>query len=333
MKKSQVDDMTRPSPTDGVQVLDYAPKLGSFRDEVVAGLRKPRKELPSKFFYDEEGSRLFEAITELAEYYPTRTELGIMRAHAGEMAALLGPDALLVEYGSGSSLKTRILLDHLRRPAAYVPLDISGAHLAQSAAALAAAYPHLEVLPVCADYTASFALPAPTRPAARTVVYFPGSTIGNFDPGPARRFMEHVAGVAGPGGGLLIGVDLRKDPVVLHAAYNDARGVTAAFNLHLLARVNRELGSDFELAAFRHYAFYNPTERRIEMHLVSLREQQARVGGEEFAFSVGESIWTESSYKYSLDDFARLASATGWAVERVWTDAGALFSVHYLVAR
>ena len=328
-----MDCVTRPGPAGQLQVLDYAPKLGSFRDEAVAGLRKPRKELPSKFFYDEEGSRLFEEITRLEEYYPTRTELGIMREHAGDMAALLGPDALLVEYGSGSSLKTRILLDHLRRPAAYVPLDISGAHLAQSAAALAATYPDLEVLPVCADYTATFALPAPARPAARTVVYFPGSTIGNFDPGPARRFMEHVAGVAGPGGGLLIGVDLRKDPVTLHAAYNDARGVTAAFNLNLLARVNRELGGDFALDAFRHYAFYNPTERRIEMHLVSLREQRARVGGEEFAFSVGESIWTESSYKYSLDDFARLAGATGWAVERVWTDARALFSVHYLVAR
>lgn len=333
MKKAHSDYVTRPSPAGKVQVLDYAPKLGSFRDEVVAGLRKPRKELPSKFFYDEEGSRLFEAITELEEYYPTRTELGIMREHAGDMTALLGPDALLVEYGSGSSLKTRILLDQLRRPAAYVPLDISGAHLAQSAAALAAAYPDLEVLPVCADYTASFALPAPTRPAARTVVYFPGSTIGNFDPGPARRFLEQVAAVAGPGGGLLIGVDLRKDPVRLHAAYNDAHGVTAAFNLNLLARVNRELGGDFELAAFRHYAFYNPTERRIEMHLVSLGEQRARVGGEEFAFSVGESIWTESSYKYSLDDFARLADATGWAVERVWTDRESLFSVHYLVAR
>jgi L-histidine Nalpha-methyltransferase len=333
MKKAHSDYMTRPGPAGEVQVLDYGPKLGSFRDEVVAGLRKPRKELPSKFFYDEEGSRLFEAITELEEYYPTRTELGIMRAHAGDMAALLGPDALLVEYGSGSSLKTRILLDHLRRPAAYVPLDISGAHLAQSAAALAAAYPDLEVLPVCADYTATFALPAPTRPAARTVVYFPGSTIGNFDPGPARRFLEHVAEVAGPGGGLLIGVDLRKDPVRLHAAYNDARGVTAAFNLNLLARVNRELEGDFALAAFRHYAFYNPTDRRIEMHLVSLREQRARVGDEEFAFSVGESIWTESSYKYSLDDFARLAEATGWAVERVWTDREALFSVQYLVVR
>ena len=333
MRKPQVDGMIRPGPAGGVQILDYAPKLGSIRDEVVMGLRKPRKELPSKFFYDTEGSRLFEAITDLEEYYPTRTELGIMREHAGDMAALLGPDALLVEYGSGSSLKTRILLDHLRRPAAYVPLDISGAHLAQSAASLAAAYPDLEVLPVCADYTASFALPTPTQPATRTVVYFPGSTIGNFDPGPARRFLEHVAGVAGRGGGLLIGVDLRKDPVTLHAAYNDARGVTAAFNLNLLARVNRELGGDFELAAFRHYAFYNPTERRIEMHLVSLRDQQVRVGGEEFTFSVGESIWTESLYKYSLDDFVRLAEATGWAVERVWTDREALFSVQCLVAR
>jgi dimethylhistidine N-methyltransferase len=313
-----------------LRLYDFAPKLGNFRGEVVEGLRKPQKELPSKFFYDAIGSRLFDQITELEEYYPTRTELGIMREHAGEMAALLGPECLLIEYGSGSSTKTPLLLNELRNPAGYVPIDISKEHLLRSATALAAAYPDLEVLPVCADYTAHFELPMPARPVARRVVYYPGSTIGNFDREPARQFLRHIAEVCGPGGGLLIGVDLRKDPVTLHYAYNDYRGITAAFNLNLLTRINRELGADFRLDQFRHYAFYNPAQGRVEMHLVSLADQTVHVGSAAFPFATGESIWTESSYKYRLDEFAQMAATAGFAVERVWMDSPELFSVQYL---
>jgi dimethylhistidine N-methyltransferase len=313
-----------------LRLADFAPELGSFRDEVLCGLHKPQKELPSKFFYDERGSQLFEQISVLDEYYLTRTELGIMRDHAHEMAEVLGPRCLLIEYGSGSSTKTRLLLNHLLEPAAYVPIDISKEHLIQSASALAAAYPTLEVLPVCADYTTNFELPTPATPAARRVVYYPGSTIGNFDREPALRFLQHIAQVCGPGGGLLIGVDLSKDPVKLHHAYNDWEGVTAAFNLNLLFRINRELGADFELDRFRHYAFYNPREGRVEMHVVSLANQTVHVGDVAFSFAIGESIWTESSYKYRLDDFAAMAAAAGFAVRSVWTDPHGLFSVQYL---
>jgi dimethylhistidine N-methyltransferase len=313
-----------------LQLADFAPELGSFREEVLAGLRQPQKELPSKFFYDERGSQLFEQISALDEYYLTRVELGIMRDHAGAMAATLGERCLLVEYGSGSSTKTRLLLNHLQQPAAYVPIDISKEHLIQAATALAATYPNLEVLPVCADYTTDFALPVPSTPATRRVVYYPGSTIGNFDREPARRFLHHIAGVCGPGGGLLIGVDLRKDPGKLHHAYNDWEGVTAAFNLNLLERINRELGADFQLDRFRHYAFYTPREGRLEMHLVSLANQTVHIGQVAFAFAVGESIWTESSYKYGLAEFADMAGAAGLAVGQVWTDPQELFSVLYL---
>jgi dimethylhistidine N-methyltransferase len=313
-----------------LRLCDFGPKLGSFREEVLEGLRKPQKELPSKFFYDELGSQLFDQICSLDEYYLTRTELGIMRDHADAMADFLGTQCLLVEYGSGSSTKTRFLLNHLQQPAAYMPIDISKEHLVGAAISLAEAYPDLEVLPVCADYTTEFTLPLPTRPAARTVVYYPGSTIGNFDREPAQRFLHHIAQVCGPRGGLLIGVDLRKDPVKLHHAYNDWEGVTAAFNLNLLARINRELSADFDLDLFRHYAFYNPREGRVEMHLVSLADQTVHVGDDEFGFAIGESIWTESSYKYSLHAFAEMAEAAGFCLEHVWMDSRQLFSVQYL---
>ncbi len=284
----------------------------------------------SKYFYHERASQLFKQICALDEYYLARTELGIMRDHAGEMAEVLGQQYLLVEYGSGSSTKMRLLLAHLRQPAAYVPIDISREHLLQAALALAAAYPDLEVLPVCADYTTDFELPVPTTPAAHRVVYYPGPTIGNFDREPALRFLRRIAQVCGPGGGLLIGVDLRKDPVKLHHAYNDWEGVTAAFNLNLLARINRELGADFRLDRFRHYAFYNPREGGVETHLVSLANQIVHVGDAEFSFEIGERIWTESSYKYRLDEFAHLAGAAGFTVEQVLTDPQGLFSVQYL---
>jgi len=312
-----------------IVLFDSRPKSDGFRDEVLRGLRQQQKEIPSKYFYDERGSRLFDRICELEDYYPTRTEAAIMREHVAEMAELLGPSCLLIEYGSGSSTKTRILLDHLREPAAYVPVDISCEHLLRAAADLRQVYPGLRVLPVCADYTAHFELPDRDGAVARTAVYFPGSTVGNFHPEQAREFLRHVVDVAGPGGALLIGVDLKKDPRILERAYNDREGVTAAFNLNMLARINRELGAEFDLDAFRHHAFYNEDHGRIEMHLVSLRAQTVRVGNVAIAFREGETIFTESSYKYDRDEFAQLAGRVGWTVERVWTDAQGLFSVQY----
>ena len=245
---------------------------------MLQGLQDARKELPSKYFYDDVGSQLFEQICELDEYYLTRTELGIMQERMAEIVALLGPNCLLIEYGSGSSTKIRMLLDALQDPAGYVPIDIAKEQL-RSAAALALAYPELEVLPVCADYTSDFALPLPRKPVLRRVAYFPGSTIGNFDREPARHFLHQIARVC-QGGGLLIGVDLKKDFNILHRAYNDSQGVTAQFNKHLLVRMNQELDANFQLNQFGHYAFYNPGQSRIEMHLVSLKNQTVRIRGE-----------------------------------------------------
>jgi dimethylhistidine N-methyltransferase len=314
----------------GVSLHDLAPNQSASLDEVLRGLRSPQKELPCKLFYDEVGSDLFEQITQLDEYYPTRTEAHIMREAGAEIAARLGSDVELIEYGSGSSTKTRILLDHLKRPAGYIPIDISREQLQRSADKLARSYPRLRIDPVCADYTAPFELPASGGGSGRRVAYYPGSTIGNFVPEDARRFLVRIAEMCGPGGGLLIGVDLKKDPLMLHRAYNDALGVTAAFNLNILRRLNRELGADFALDQFRHYAFYNPVFARVEMHLVSLKEQVVHVGRTRIRFDRGESIWTEGSYKYNVHEFAQLAAAAGWRVEQVWTDDRILFSVQYL---
>ncbi|HEU5102881.1 MAG TPA: L-histidine N(alpha)-methyltransferase [Roseiflexaceae bacterium] len=312
---------------------DLAPEQASIRDEVLDGLRRTPKELPPKLFYDERGSQLFDQICELHEYYPTRTEVAIMQAHAHEMAALIGPDSLLVEYGSGSSLKTRILLDHLVAPGGYVPIDISREHLLRSAERLAAAYPDIEILPVWADYTAGLTLPHPARRVARAVAYFPGSTIGNCHPHEAVQLLRQIAELVGPGGGLLIGVDLQKDRATLERAYNDRAGVTAAFNLNMLARINRELGVTFRLEQFRHRALYNEQFQRIEMHLVSQRRQVVDIDGLTIAFEAGESILTECSYKYSLESFGALARVGGFEITHVWTDPQRLFSVQYLVAR
>lgn len=305
--------------------------LADFYTEVLFGLRQTPKSLPCKFFYDERGSRLFDQICDLPEYYPTRTEMGIMQAHVAEMTARFGPDCRLVEYGSGSSLKTRILLDHAPHLAAYVPVDISREHLRRSAQALRGIYPALEVLDVCADYTQEFSLPSCRQSIQSTVVYFPGSTIGNFPPSEATDFLARIAALCGKNGGLLIGVDLKKDRQTLEAAYNDAQGVTAAFNLNLLARINRELDGNFALDQWEHRAFYNAVEGRIEMHLVSSRDQPVRIGNAAICFDRGETIHTESSYKYSLDGFAALAKSAGWQVENVWTDPKRLFSVQYLI--
>ncbi len=310
---------------------DFEPEREQFRADVLQGLQEPRKKLSSKYFYDDEGSQLFEQICDQDEYYPTRTELSIMQAHAREMAEILGPRCLLIEYGSGSSTKTRLLLDELSEPAGYVPIDISKEQLLGSVTALSLDYPDLEVLPVCADYTGVFELPRPGRAAASRVAYFPGSTIGNFEREQARHFLHQIALVC-QGGGLLIGVDLQKDFNILHRAYNDAQGITARFNKHLLERINRELGADFQVQHFGHYACYNPERARIEMHLVSLCQQTVRIGEIDIAFQQGESIWTESSHKYTLASFAHLAEEAGFRVERVWTDQRGFFSVQYLRA-
>ncbi len=319
------------STSSGIHLQSDASSL--FLQEALAGLQSTPKTLPCKYFYDLRGSQLFDQICELPEYYPTRTEAGIMEDHIAEMAAVFGPDCLLVEYGSGSSTKTRILLDHLPHLAGYVPMDISREHLHRTAKGLAAAYPHLEILPLCADYTAPFELPEATGEVQSRVVYFPGSTIGNFHRPDAAAFLGRIAEVCGPGGGLLIGVDLRKSPQILEAAYNDAQGVTAAFNLNLLRRLNAELGADFDLGSFAHQAFYEEAIGRIEMHLQSLEAQTVHLGGQEVSFDQGETIWTECSYKYSLPELAAMAESAGFAVQQVWTDAEQKFSVQYLTVR
>lgn len=309
------------------------PSILQFRTDVLAGLSRTPKSLPCKYFYDERGSRLFEEICRLDEYYLTRTELAVMRAHAGEMAERLGRRCLLVEFGAGSGLKTRILLDSLQEPAGYVPVDVAGRTLERTAVELRQRYPGLIVAPVCGDFTRPLVLPSVPPPRGRTAVYFPGSTIGNFGPAEAVALMRQIATLVGEGGGLLIGVDLKKDRTVLEPAYNDSRGVTAEFNHNLLARINRELGAGFQLDRFEHLAFFNETESRIEMHLVSRCAQTVRVGDVEFRFARGERVHTENSYKYGLDQFRELATAAGLSVETVWCDANRLFSVQYLEAR
>lgn len=300
-----------------------------FEAEVIAGLTAPRKSLPPKYFYDAQGSALFEAITRLPEYYPTRTELAILEGHGPEIGALAPPGAALVEFGSGSSAKLRALLPHLPRPALYLPVDVSAEFLAAETEHLARDLPDLDVVPVAADFARPFALPARAGTMPR-LGFFPGSTIGNFDPGAAARLLDHFGAVLGGGALLLVGVDLVKDAAILHAAYNDAAGVTAAFNLNLLARINRELGADFDLDAFVHRAVYDARLSRIEMHLVSRHPQTVRIGGVTLAFAAGESIHTENSYKYTVPGFRALAAGAGWTALAVWTDPHHLFSVHAL---
>ena len=300
-----------------------------FRAAVVKGLSQPQKRLSSKYFYDERGSKLFEQITELPEYYPTRTEMALLRAHASEFAELIGPHASLVEFGSGSSTKVRILLDALETPSAYVPIDISRDHLIESAKGLAEAYPDLMVVPVAADYTQPLELPEIPNEVVR-IGFFPGSTIGNFTHAEAVGFLRTAATELGADNGLLIGVDLKKDTDILHAAYNDSAGVTAKFNLNILHHINRELGADFDLEGFSHDARWEPEQGRMEMHLVSKRDQTVRVDGHVFEFQKGESIHTEDSHKYTIEEFHALAAAAGWRTYRYWIDADELFSIHYL---
>lgn len=300
--------------------------------EILEGLARPQKMISPKFFYDQRGSELFDAITEQPEYYPTRTELGIMQDNIAGIKAALGPDASLIEFGSGSSYKTRFLLENLPDLACYVPVDISDEFLVATAEQLAADFPALEILPVVADFTREFDLPTPKRMPAKNVVYFPGSTIGNFMPSAALDLLKVMRAEAKAGGALLIGVDLKKDAERLERAYNDAAGVTRDFNLNLLTRINREFDADFDVAAFRHRAIYNDVLGRIEMHLVSTKAQVAHIGEEPISFAADEYILSECSHKYSLDDFAALVELAGFRVKTVWVDDERLFSVQYCEA-
>jgi dimethylhistidine N-methyltransferase len=314
-------------------VADFSPDAAVMLDDVLRGLSLPQKNIPSLYFYDRRGSELFDAITRLPEYYPTRAEIAILEAHGAEMAAALGPGVRLIELGSGSAVKTDLLLARLEAPAAYVPVDIAREHLLAAAARIAADFPGLEVLPVTADFTEPFDLPEPKqRPVHRNVAFFPGSTIGNFPRAMAAALLRATRSEVGPAGAMLIGVDLEKDRRILEQAYNDAAGVTAEFNLNLLVRLNRELGANFDVAAFRHEAVWDETHSRIEMRLVSLRRQVVQLAGCSFGFAAGEILVTEYSHKYSLAAFRALAEANGFAVARTWTDPAGLFSVQLLQA-
>ena len=298
---------------------------------LIRGLKQPQKSISPKYFYDETGSALFDEITELPEYYLTRTELDIMHAHIDEMAERVGPQASLIEFGSGSSLKTRMLLAHLNDLAVYVPVDISEEHLLASQHSIREAFPHIDVLPVVADFMHPFQLPNPPIMPIRNVVYFPGSTIGNFEYDDAVDLLRVMRQEAGAGGALLIGVDLQKDPAVIDAAYNDSAGVTARFNLNMLTHLNREFGSDFDEGSFEHRATYRPDEGRVAVELVSTKPQSVQLGAETLSFAEGETILTEYSHKYTLGGFAEMAAVAGFKVEHVWTDAKRWFSVQYLV--
>lgn len=310
-----------------------APESDALTNDVLEGLKKHPKELSPLWFYDELGSFLFDSICELPEYYITRTELQIMRTHAAEMAQHIGRDAALIELGSGTSVKTRLLLDRMEAPAAYVPVDVAREHLLDAAGLLARDYPDLRIIPVCADFTQPFDLPAFLTSARRHVIYFPGSTLGNFDQEQALQLLWRMREMIGENGAVLIGIDLRKDPRVLKRAYDDDAGVTAEFNLNALRHVNRELGADFNLDAFEHLAIWVEDQSRIEMHLVSKRDQVVHLGGEDVPIARGEHLRTEYCHKYTLESFANLAASADLSVNRVWLDAEKQFSVQLLEAR
>jgi dimethylhistidine N-methyltransferase len=298
--------------------------------EILEGLLQTPKRIASKYFYDARGSELFEAICELPEYYPTRTESAILAKYAHEMAERIGPNAIVIEFGSGSSTKTRILLDALISPKAYIPVDISEALLLSASAQLRTDYPNLIVEPVHADYTSTFRLPEIAQNAGRVIAFFPGSTIGNFEPQEAAKFLERIAHLVGEQGALLIGVDLRKSIAILEPAYNDSQGITAQFNLNVITRLHRELGIDLSETDFGHYAFFNSAESRIEMHLIAKRDFCATIAGQHIEFRNDEHVITEYSYKYSLEAFNALALDAGFAQAEVWKDEENLFSVQLL---
>lgn len=313
-----------------LELTDFSVETNVFRREVVAGLRGKQKTLPSKYLYDKRGSEIFDAICDAKDYYPTRTEIGIMKSSAPEMAQAIGPGVAVIEYGSGSSLKTPLLLEPLENPTAYIPVEISREHLVEAAERINVQFPELPVLPVCADFTRPFDLPEGLDPNAPRMAYFPGSTIGNFTPEQATDLLKNMYDET-DGGSVLLGVDLEKDVAVLERAYDDSEGVTAAFNINLLEHINRELGGDFDLDAFEHRAVFNEEFKRIEMHLVSKKEQEIAIGDETFSFKAGETIHTENSHKYTPERFAQLANRAGWTVKKYWTDDKGYFSIQLLV--
>ncbi|HWX66982.1 MAG TPA: L-histidine N(alpha)-methyltransferase [Rhodanobacter sp.] len=315
----------------GVSDDDRRPPANDLLEIAQRGLALKPKRLPSWLFYDERGSALFEQICEQPEYYLTRCEIELMTEHAGSIADALGGDVRLVEYGSGNAQKTGMLLQHLHAPVSYVPVEISPEPLRQSVQRLAMEFPQLPLQPLCGDFSKPLRLPIPPRAPRRTVVYFPGSTIGNFENREAAMLLRKMRNEMGDAGGILIGVDLKKDPALIEAAYNDRAGVTVAFTLNMLTRLNREIGSNFELSAFAHRAHYNPMAGRIETHIVSRREQQVKVGRVNVTFREDEAMHVEYSCKYSLADFAGLAARAGLAVQQVWTDPEQMFSLQYLV--
>src|SRR2546421_1646756 len=306
-----------------------APESPDFLADVIAGLSSNPPTLPCKYFYDERGAALFQKICELPEYYITRAELDILDRNRAEIASQLGANIELIGLGTGAGTKTRILIEALEKPVVYIPVDISEKQLRESTALFQEIFPDLEILPVCTDYLQPFVLPSARRKAARNVVYFPGSTIGNFAPEDAVEFLQRIADLCGREGGLLIGVDLRKDRHVLEAAYNDSAGVTAKFNLNLLARANRELGANFDLHRWQHHAIYNSSEGRIELYLISDIDQTVRIADREFHFRAGEEILTEYSYKHTISGFIELARQAGFCFEQVWTDDARWFGVFY----
>lgn len=319
------------SPLRTAQLTEQADDITDDLREILAGLRQTQKVISSKFFYDEKGSRLFDQICELPEYYLTRTEVSILRKHAVEMAVNIGQQASLIEFGSGSSLKIRILLESLDRLAAYVPVDISRDYLVMAADEIARDFPDVEVLPVAADFTYPFDLPDPVVTPVRNVVYFPGSTIGNFSPDAADRLLRVMHHEAGDNGALLIGIDLQKDKAVIERAYNDSDGLTAEFNLNILRRINREFEANFALENFHHRAIYDEHFGRIEMYLVSACDQIVSIADEKFAISAGESILTEHSHKYTIEGFAAMAAQAGFALEKHWRDSKKMFAVLYFL--
>ncbi len=309
---------------------DHHPSASSLREEVLEGLARQPRSIPPKFFYDDRGSRLFDKICDQPEYYPTRTEVRLLKDNARDIAELVQRDCTLIELGSGSNQKVRLLLDILK-PAAYVPVDISRDYLLQEARAVARDYPWLRVYAACADFSQALQLPH-SAVVARKVAFFPGSSIGNFEPAAAHALLTNIARLVQPGGALLIGADLKKDPAILNAAYNDTQRITAAFNLNLLRRINRELGANFKLEQFTHQAFYNPRKGCVEMHLVSRMDQTVKVADRSFAFTAGESIHTENSYKYDPDEFATMVAA-GFELVQRWTDTQGRFGVFYFITR
>ena len=322
----------QPSAPGVVRFYSFLPRGERLLEDVLAGLALPQKSIPPKYFYDEQGCRLFEAICELPEYYLTRTEMAILHGNIAEIAQFVGPEAQLIEFGSGVQAKTRILIQALQTQL-YVPIDIAIDTLRASSSELARRFPFLNIVGICADHTRPIALPEFVGvPIRRKTVFFPGSTIGNFTPAEALVFLRQARKMAGAGGVLLIGVDLKKDKATLDAAYADGRGVTEQFNLNLLHRINRELAADFQVKRFRHKAFYDPILGRVEMHLESQYSQFVHVAGRRFDFAPGETIHTEISCKYSIAEFQELGKRAGFTPEKVWTDSEQLFSVHGMVA-